>query len=115
VARAKASNINDDVVEFERELSGLLREIESRVGRLNTLTRRSASGVASQASDYVSESFAETMERMRNGVQAATDEAARLGGDALQKVEDEVERRPLMTVAIAAGIGFLAGMASRRL
>ena len=51
---------------------------------------------------------------MRNGVQAATDQAARLGGDALHKVEDEVERRPLMTVAIAAGIGFLAGIASRR-
>ena len=37
-----------------------------------------------------------------------------MGGDALRKIEDEIGHRPLLTLAIAAGIGFLAGMAGRR-
>ena len=35
-------------------------------------------------------------------------------GDAIRRIEDEVGQRPLLTLAIAAGIGFLAGMAGRR-
>jgi ElaB/YqjD/DUF883 family membrane-anchored ribosome-binding protein len=37
-----------------------------------------------------------------------------MGGDALRRIEDEIGHRPLLTLAIAAGIGFLAGMANRR-
>ena len=37
-----------------------------------------------------------------------------LRNEALRRVEEEVEQRPLLTLAIAAGIGFLAGMAGRR-
>jgi ElaB/YqjD/DUF883 family membrane-anchored ribosome-binding protein len=37
-----------------------------------------------------------------------------MGHDALRKIEEEVSQHPLLTLAIAAGIGFLAGMAGRR-
>ena len=53
-------------------------------------------------------------DRLRNGAHAVTDEATRYGSEALRRIEDEVEQRPLLTLAIAAGIGFLAGMAGRR-
>ena len=33
---------------------------------------------------------------------------------ALKKLTDEVEHRPLVMLAVAAGIGFLAGLANRR-
>ena len=41
--------------------------LETRVGRLNTLTRKGASHAASEASDFVSETLSETAERVRNG------------------------------------------------
>lgn len=110
----KARSTSEDITEIEREISGLMRDIEDRVGRLNSLTRQSASHAAGEAGDYISETLAGTADRLRNGAHAVGDEASRLGSDALRRVEDEVEQRPLLTLAIAAGIGFLAGMAGRR-
>jgi ElaB/YqjD/DUF883 family membrane-anchored ribosome-binding protein len=110
----KTQTVSEDVAEIEREIAGLMRDLEDRIGRLNSLTRKGASHAASEAGDYVSETLAETAQRLRNGAHAATDEAARLGSDALRRIEEEVEQRPLLTLAIAAGIGFLAGMAGRR-
>ena len=43
-----------------------------------------------------------------------TDGASRLGSDTIRKLTDEVEHRPFTMLAIAAGIGFLAGLANRR-
>jgi ElaB/YqjD/DUF883 family membrane-anchored ribosome-binding protein len=110
----KNGTVSDDITEIEREIGKLMQDLETRVSRLNTLTRKGASNAASEAGDYVSETLSDTAERLRNGANAVTDEAARLGGDALRRVEDEVGQRPLLTLAIAAGIGFLAGMAGRR-
>lgn len=115
MARSKnTNNVSEDVAEIQNEISRLLHDIENRVGRLNTLTRRGASHAASQASDYVSDTLSDTADRMRNGAHAMAGEATRFGGDAMRKVEEEIEQRPLLTLAIAAGIGFLAGMAGRR-
>jgi ElaB/YqjD/DUF883 family membrane-anchored ribosome-binding protein len=110
----KTRSPSDDIADIEREIAGLMQDLENRVGRLNALTRKGASQAASEASDYVSETLADTATRLRNGAHAVGDEAAKFGNDALRKIEDEVEQRPLLTLAIAAGIGFLAGMAGRR-
>jgi ElaB/YqjD/DUF883 family membrane-anchored ribosome-binding protein len=114
MARKNGNTTSQDIAEIEREISQLMRDLETRVGRLNTLTRRGASHAASEASDFVSDTLSETAERLRNGAHTVTDEAARMGNDALRKIEDEIGHRPLLTLAIAAGIGFLAGMANRR-
>jgi ElaB/YqjD/DUF883 family membrane-anchored ribosome-binding protein len=115
MARKKNGNsTSDDIAEIEREIGKLMRDLESRVGRLNALTKRGASHAASEASDFVSDTLTETAERLRSAAFAVPDEAARFGTDALKKIEDEIEQRPLLTLAIAAGIGFLAGMAGRR-
>jgi ElaB/YqjD/DUF883 family membrane-anchored ribosome-binding protein len=110
----KTRSTSEDIADIEREIAGLVHDLENRVGRLNSLTRKGASHAASEASDYVSETLSDTAERLRNGAHAVTDEATRLGTDTLRKIEDEVGQRPLLTLAIAAGIGFLAGMAGRR-
>src|SRR5262245_3284642 len=107
----RTRNTSEDIAEIEREIAGLMRDLENRVGRLNTLSRKGASHAANEASDFVSETLTETAERLRNGAHAVTDEATKLGTDTLRRIEDEVEQRPLLTLAIAAGIGFLAGMA----
>ena len=41
-------------------------------------------------------------------------EAAKLGNDALRRLSSEVEHRPLVTLAVAIGVGILIGVASRR-
>ena len=110
----KSRSPSDDITDIEREIAGLMHDLENRVGRLNSLTRKTATSAANGASDYVAETLAETAERLRSGAHAVTDEATKLGSDALRRIEDEVEQRPLLTLAIAAGIGFLAGMAGRR-
>ncbi|HMF26015.1 MAG TPA: hypothetical protein VKG24_28370, partial [Pseudolabrys sp.] len=40
-------------------------------------------------------------------------EAAKLGNDALRRLSNEVEHRPLVTLAVAVGVGILVGLASR--
>jgi hypothetical protein len=52
------------------------------------------------------------MDRVLNRAFSVT-ETARIGTGLLSRVTTEVEKRPFMTVAIALGIGFLAGMAGR--
>jgi hypothetical protein len=62
------------------------------------------------------------VDRFRKGRQAAGDHAGRLGNqaldlgakygsNALQQVASEAEHRPLITVAVALGIGILIGAA----
>lgn len=106
--------VTEDIANIEREIGQLMHDIEARVGRLNALAKRSAKGAAEDASEFVSEAVSDAADRMRNGATSVSDEAARLSGDAIKRIEDEIGQRPLLTLAIAAGIGFLAGMAGRR-
>ena len=119
MARKSSSNGNghtvaEDIASIEHEIGQLMNDIEARVAKLNTMAKRSVKGAASGASEFVSDTVSEAANGVRNGAHAVSDEAARLGGDAIRRIEDEVAHRPLLTLAIAAGIGFLAGMAGRR-
>jgi ElaB/YqjD/DUF883 family membrane-anchored ribosome-binding protein len=40
-------------------------------------------------------------------------EVAKLGNDALRRLSNEVEHRPLVTLGVAVGVGILLGLASR--
>ena len=106
--------VSEDIASIEREIGQLMHDIEARVGRLQALAKRSAKDAADDASEFVSDAVSDAANRMRNGASSMTDEAARLSGDAIKRIEDEIGQRPLLTLAIAAGIGFLAGMAGRR-
>ena len=125
MARKNGQTISEDLEELQREIGKLMEDLETRVGRLNEITRRGMKDAAAGASEYVaekaagageyvSEKIAEAGERVRGSAHAVSDEAVRMGGDAIRRIEDEVGQRPLLTLAIAAGIGFLAGMANRR-
>ena len=116
---------------YERELAAIERRmqlLERRLDRLgNVATRTAASGFASaaQATDRVGDAIVsalgEVVDRFRGGARTAGGEAARLGyearklgNDALRRVSTEIEHRPLITLAIVAGIGILIGLAGRR-
>jgi len=102
-----------DIGEIERRLRGL----EQRLERLGS--RTSARTV--DAADRIATSLTSLAEQFRGGAGVATDEAARIGGeavkignDALRRLSREVERRPLMILAVAVGVGILVGLASHR-
>ena len=108
------------------ELEKVIRSLEERLGQLTSgqairSTIHSATDqvgqAVSQASTQVGDVVAETLTQMAgrffNGAQTVTG-AARVGTSAMHRIGSELERRPFMTVAIALGIGFLAGLAGRR-
>jgi len=113
-ANGNGHTVSEDIANIEHEIGQLMHDIEARVGRLQALAKRSAKDAADNASEFVSETVSDAADRMRNGAHSVSDEASRLSGDAIKRIEDEIGQRPLLTLAIAAGIGFLAGMAGRR-
>ncbi len=112
--RAAKSAAADEIAAIE----DLMGDLEKRLRRLSGTARREASGATSEVGDFVSEALGRIMNRVRDSAsgvtQSVTDEATRFGTDAFKKLTDEVEQRPLVMLGIAAGIGFLAGLANRR-
>lgn len=107
------SNIADEIAGIE----GLISDLEKRLRKLNRSMREEASGASSDVTDFVSEALSGIMKRVRESSESLAEDvserAAKVGGDAIKRVSQEVEHRPLTLLAIAAGIGFLLGMARR--
>jgi len=110
-----------DIADIDRRMQTLERNAHRFAGR----TAASAAQATDNVSDALASAFSDVMDRFRGGARSFGDEAsryasrygqeaARLGNHALRRVSDEVEHRPLMILAVAAGIGFLAGVAGRR-
>jgi ElaB/YqjD/DUF883 family membrane-anchored ribosome-binding protein len=110
-------------------LEGRLRSIERDIERMGRQAGRRASSGAAAASEQIGEALSpilsEIADRIRDGGRFAGDEAARVGNEAvrfgarmgnqaLRRVSEEVEQRPLMTLAVALAIGVLIGMSGRR-
>jgi ElaB/YqjD/DUF883 family membrane-anchored ribosome-binding protein len=92
----------------------LMDELEQRLRRLNSVAREEASGVTSDVNRFVDEALSEIAAKLRDGTQSltgsVTDQATRIGNEALRKLGNEMERHPLTALALAAGIGFLVGL-----
>jgi len=113
----RSRTIFADIGEIDRRLRALEDRLERVGGR--------ASAGAVQAADRVGENVASALssmaDRLRGGAnsmggEAAKigSEAAKLGNDALRRLSHEVEHRPLVTLAVAVGVGLLVGLASHR-
>jgi ElaB/YqjD/DUF883 family membrane-anchored ribosome-binding protein len=99
-------------------IEDLMSDLEKRLRRLSGTARRETSGASSDVRDFVGEALERITYRVRQSASDATasvaDEATRIGGDAFKKLTDEMDHRPLIMLAVAAGVGFLAGVATRR-
>jgi ElaB/YqjD/DUF883 family membrane-anchored ribosome-binding protein len=99
-------------------IEDLLGDLEKRLRRLSSVTKREVSGASEEVSDFVSDALAGIMERVRESAEnigeTVSDQASRVGANTVKKITDEVEQRPLVMLSIAAGLGFLVGMANRR-
>lgn len=123
-----------DISDIERRM----RALENQIERLADSAKSSVSEAAERGSANVSDAsdrigaavataLSEIAQRFRGTSRAASEttsrlgneaarygnEAAKLGNDAVRRLVDEVERRPLVTLAVAAGVGLLVGLAGR--
>jgi len=112
--RAAKSAAADEIAAIE----DLMNDLEKRLRRLSGAAKGEAAGATADVSDFVSESLSNIMDRVRDSAatmgKSVADETSRVGSDAMKRLADEVEHRPLVILGIAAGIGFLAGLANRR-
>ena len=118
----RASDFSPSVAAIQKHLGAVEKELE-KIGRI--AGRQTIDGVATasdQISDAISTILSQMVDRFRKGRQAAGDQAERLGSqvldlgakygsNALQRVANEAEHRPLITVGVALGIGILIGVA----
>jgi ElaB/YqjD/DUF883 family membrane-anchored ribosome-binding protein len=111
---AAKSHSSDDIETIEE----LMHDLETRLRRLNTKAKSEVSDASGDSSDFVTDALASITARLRNGAEgvshSVTDEVARVGSDAIKKIWDEMEHRPLATLALAAGVGYLIGLIGRR-
>jgi ElaB/YqjD/DUF883 family membrane-anchored ribosome-binding protein len=107
------------------EIEQRLRSIEKRLGA-------GTSARTTVVSDHVGEAIASALSavasRLLGGDNSANigdassikearkiaGEAAQLGNDAMRRVAREIKHRPLVTLAIAIGVGVLMGLVGRR-
>ncbi len=106
-----------------------LRAIEKELGGIGKSAGERASVSASAIGDQIAETIgpilSEITHRFRRGRRLTIGEAAsfgneavkigtRVGGDALGRITSQAKQRPLLTIAVAVGVGILIGMAGRR-
>ena len=110
-------------------IAGHLRAIEKELGVLGKSAGRRASSSVSAAGNQIVEAIwpilNEIGDSFRRGQRVAVDEAAsfgneavkrgaQMGSDALGQIADQARRRPLITLAVAIGVGVLIGAVTRR-
>jgi ElaB/YqjD/DUF883 family membrane-anchored ribosome-binding protein len=118
--------------EFDPRISaiaGHLRAIEKELGGIGNSAGRRASASATAAVNQIADAIApilkEIEDRFRTGQRLVVDEAAslgneavktgaRIGNDALERIATQARHRPLVTLAVAVGVGILIGIAGRR-
>jgi ElaB/YqjD/DUF883 family membrane-anchored ribosome-binding protein len=115
---------NFDLTDIERRMQALERQVERLGGVAGRASANFKSGVADateRVNDVLVSALSEVADRFRGGAGSLGGEAARvqkeavrLGNDALRRLSAEVEHRPLVVLAIAAGVGLLIGLAARR-
>jgi ElaB/YqjD/DUF883 family membrane-anchored ribosome-binding protein len=107
--------ISADIGDIERRLRALERSLERIGGRATA----GATQVADRMGETIASALTNAADRFRDGAGAMGGEVARFGGEAaklgntaVRRLSDEVEQHPLITLAVAVGVGILVGLAS---
>jgi ElaB/YqjD/DUF883 family membrane-anchored ribosome-binding protein len=104
----------DDIAAVEE----LMQDLESRLRRLNARTKADVSGGAEDIAGFVSQTLSRIAAQVRDTADVATDTLADKATDAstdmIKKIWEEMQRRPLTTLALAAAAGYLLGLVSKQ-
>ena len=93
-----------------REIDGRLRALERHLQRVGSRASENAEGI----SEAVASALSGMADRFRGGATSVGGEAAKLGHNALRRLADEAEDRPLAMIAVALGVGILIGLSMPR-
>jgi ElaB/YqjD/DUF883 family membrane-anchored ribosome-binding protein len=96
-----------------REIERRLRSLEQQLERGGVRTSASTAEVVERVGAAIAPVLSSIAYRFRGGAHSMSDEAAKLRNDALRRISNEVEHRPLITLAVAVGVGIVVGLASR--
>jgi ElaB/YqjD/DUF883 family membrane-anchored ribosome-binding protein len=116
---AVRNGMSGDVSAMQSEIRHLASDLQERLNRLNSISRQGASHASEGVQDFIADTLdtltSKAVSQLTDGVQERvsdfTDEATRVSNKAIKRVSRAIDRRPLLTLAIAAGVGYLAGMA----
>jgi ElaB/YqjD/DUF883 family membrane-anchored ribosome-binding protein len=119
---AVRSGVSGDVNAMQAEIRNIAGDLQDRLARLNAISHKGAAHAGEGMQDFIADTLnsltgravSRLTSRVQDRASDLTDEAARMGNKALRRVTREVDKRPLLTLAIAAGVGYLAGMAMKR-
>ncbi len=110
--------VADDVAAMRAEIDDMIASLEAKIDRLNRISKQSAAHAAEGATDVMHKAISgltgQMTGRMQDSARTASDEVARFGNQALKRIATEIDHRPFLTLAIAAGIGFIAGLVRPR-
>ena len=111
--RVMSNAVSDDVSAMRGEVNQLIGDLEERLNRLNRLTKSGASHAVDGVNDLMYGAVTSLTDPVRDRARAVSNDAAKMGHQALRRIGSEIDQHPLLTLAIAAGIGFIAGMTRR--
>lgn len=98
-AAASASEIEAQLEQLKRDIAGLTQALAD----FGSAKLNQAADKASELKENVSEASSEAISGMRSGLEQVQSD-----------VENHIRAKPLQSVAIAAGLGFLFALFSRR-
>ena len=110
--RSKAASTAEEIEEISA-IQDLMVDLQKRLQRFGGATNREFSGASGDVNEFVSDALNGIIARIRDGADSVSSKATHLGSDVFKKVSDEVEQRPFTMLAIAAGVGFILGLARR--
>jgi hypothetical protein len=96
-----------------REIERRLRSLEQQLERVGDGTSASTAKVVERVGGAVAPVLSNVADRFRGGARSMSDEAAKLGNDSLRRFSNELEHWPLVTLAVAVGLGILVGLSGR--
>jgi ElaB/YqjD/DUF883 family membrane-anchored ribosome-binding protein len=96
-----------------RDIERRLRSLEQQLERVGDRTSGSTAEIAERVEAAIAPVLSSIADQFRGGAHSMGNEAAKLGNDVLRRLSNEIENRPLVTLAVAVGVGILVGLASR--
>jgi ElaB/YqjD/DUF883 family membrane-anchored ribosome-binding protein len=107
----RSSEFAGSVTSIQQHLSAVEKELEN-IGRIAGRRGSAAAATASeQIGDALTPILSDLIERVREGGRQALRTSSSYGDSAARRVSAEVQAQPLMTVAVALGVGALIGLA----
>jgi ElaB/YqjD/DUF883 family membrane-anchored ribosome-binding protein len=94
-----------------RDIERRLRSLEQQLERVGDRT----SGSTAEIAERVGAAIAPVLSSIADPgwPPSMGNEAAKLGNDVLRRLSNEIEHRPLVTLAVAVSVGILVGLAIR--